>query len=106
MKLINVVYDYEYDDISNKVIVTGNVDIIKVPDFVSDNIDNIVQEFFEWTELNENRKKYENENGILCIGTNEFVEWLNENYSQYENQEIIISEINTKYNSNYSSAWF
>lgn len=106
MKLINIVYDYEYDDITNNVTVTSKVDIIKVPDFVSDNIDNVVQNFFDWTTLNENRKKYENENGTLCIGTNEFVEWLNENYSKYENQKIVIVKRNTEYNSDYSSAWF
>lgn len=106
MKLINVIYDYEYDDITDTITVTGDVDIIKVPDFVSDNIDDIVQKFFRWTELSENKKIYENENGILCIGANEFVEWLNENYYQCENQKIVIIETNTKYNPDYPSAWF
>lgn len=104
MKLINIVY--EYDDITNTTTITGAVDMIKVPDFVSDNIDDIVQEFFDWTALNENKKEYENEEGILCIGTNDFVKWLNEKYAQYENQEIIMVETNAKYNPNYQSAWF
>lgn len=106
MKLINIIYEYEYDDITNTTTVLGNVDIIKVPDFVCDNIDTIVQEFFDWTALNQNRKKYENKNGVLCIGTNEFVEWLNENYALDENQKIIIIAIDTKYNSDYPSALF
>lgn len=106
MQLINIVFDYEHDDITDTILVTEDVDIIKVPNFVNDNIDDIVQKFFRWTELTENRKKYENEDGILCIGTNEFVEWLNENYYQCENQKIVIIETNTKYNPNYSSAWF
>ncbi len=106
MKLINVIYDYEYDDRTDTTKVTDTVDIIKVPDFVSDNIDDIVQEFFDWVALNENRKEYENDEEILCIGTKEFVEWLNKNYYQCENQKIVIIETNTKYNPDYQSAWF
>lgn len=109
MKLINLLYDYEYDDIEDTVIVTGNVDIISVPDFVCENLDIIVQKFFDWvSSTREHGYFVKNASGheTLIVGTNEFVKWLNDNYSEYENQEIVVVEEHTKYNPNYPSAEF
>lgn len=109
MKLINILYDYEYDDVEDTVIVTDYVDIISVPDFVCDNLDSIVQKFFDWVSNTKNYDYYiKNANGeeVLDIGTNEFIKWLNNNYIQYENQEIRIVEEHTNYNPNYPSALF
>ena len=109
MKLINILYDYEYDDVQDTIEVTDCVDIVRVPDFVCDNLDSIVQKFFDWVSNTKNYNYYiKNANGeeVLAIGTNEFVKWLNETYIQCENQEITIVETHTEYNPNYPSALF
>lgn len=109
MKLINILYDYEYDDIEDTIIVTDYVDIISVPDVVCNNLDTIVQKFFDWVANTKNHKYHiKNANGeeVLAVGTNEFIKWLNNNYIQCENQEIKIVEEHTSYNPNYPSALF
>ena len=109
MKLINILYDYKYDDIEDTVIVTGDVDIVSVPDFVCNNIDAVVQKFFYWASSTRDHGYFvQNTSGheVLAVGTNEFIKWLNDNYIQYENQEIVVVEAHTKYNPNYPSAEF
>lgn len=109
MKLINILYDYEYCDIEDTIEVKDYVDIVKVPDFVCSNLDEIVQEFFDWVSNTKNHNYYiKNTNGdeVLAIGTNEFIKWLNENYKQCEDQEIILVKAHTDYNPNYPSALF
>lgn len=99
MKLVNIVYADEYND----------VDIICVPNFVHDNMDTVVQEFFDWASSTKEHGYYKqgsNEQEVLCLGTDEFIKWLNEYYIQYENQEIAVVEAHTKYNPNYPSAEF
>ena len=96
MKFINILYADKYDD----------VDILCVPDFVHDNVDTIVQKFFDWaSSTREHGYFVKDDNGreILAVGTDELVKWLNDNYIQYENQEIVVVESHTKYNPNYSS---
>ena len=99
MKLINILYADEYND----------VDILRVPDFIHDNIGNVVQDFFNWVSSTKSHGYYKqgpDGHEVLCVGTNEFVKWLNENYVQYEDQEIVVVEEHTKYNPNYPSAEF
>lgn len=113
MKFINLAYDYEYDD--NVLIDMGKVDILIVPDFVSENLDEIVQKFFIWTD--EVRKvekskypeywmKLPNGDIGMCVNSNHFVEWLNKNYFQCENENSTIVKIGTTYNPNYPTAKF
>ena len=99
MKKINIVFDDEFDD----------VDILLVPDDIADNIENVVQEFFNWVEIPENRKRfvvriidgYE----IISFATEEFIWWLNEIKIQTPPKaEILIQH--TKYIPDYPSAEF
>lgn len=50
MKKINIAYDYQYDDIAGKLTVAGEVDIVCVPDYICENLEQKVQEFFDWTD--------------------------------------------------------
>lgn len=47
-------FDYHYDEKNNELIVLGLIDVIQVPNFVEENLDNIVQEFFNWASKKEN----------------------------------------------------
>ena len=49
MKQVNIAYDYEYDEVSDKTIALGKVDIIELSDEVANNIDFYVQKFFDWS---------------------------------------------------------
>jgi len=70
LKLINVVFEYEYDD----------VDILSVPDYIAENIDNVVANFCTWQRDPKNAERflvpYENRM-VLSIGTEEFLWWIN-----------------------------
>ena len=71
MKYINLVYGDDYED----------VDILRVPDEIADNIDNVMRDFFRWTEIPENRQQLliKNLDGEMVVGidTEEFLWWLN-----------------------------
>jgi hypothetical protein len=99
MKLINLVYEYDYDD----------VDIVSVPDHVCDNIDRVVQEFNDWTGNTRDHGWFvidDKGKEVLATGTKEFVKWLNDNYFRYENKEIVVVKAHTKYNPKYPTADF
>jgi hypothetical protein len=99
MKLINLIYEDDYDD----------VDILLVPDFVHDHIEDVLQTFFNWAAKTREHGYFiidEKGKEVLAIATKEFVEWLNCNYFQSEGQEIVVVEANTKYNAEYPSAEF
>ena len=114
MELINIAYDYEYDD--DVLIDMGAVDIVLVPDFVGNHLDETVQKFFDWIEIVVRNSKqsdypeywFQNEQGeiSLGVGTVQFVKWLNCNYFTCENQECVIIATNVKYNENYPTAMF
>ena len=115
MKLINMAYDYEYDD-NDILIDMGIVDIVLVPEFVCNNLNEIVQKFFDWIDdvvQNSRQKDYQEyweycENGeeIITVGTENFVKWLNDNYFYCENQESVIVTTETEYNPSYPTAMF
>ena len=67
MKKINIAYDYEYDDIANKLTVTGEVDIVCVPDYICENLEQKVQKFFDWTDTPDSgcRKEINGKRGVL-----------------------------------------
>ena len=71
MKCINLVYGDDYED----------VDILSVPDEIVENIDKIMWDFFDWTEVPENKQqllvKDVKGNNVLGIDTEEFLYWLN-----------------------------
>ena len=71
MQKINVVYDGCLE----------NVDILLVPDDVADDIERITQEFFNWLAVPENGDRFRTAvidgRKFLSIGTDEFIWWLN-----------------------------
>ena len=101
MKNINVIYDYEYDYETDTLTVTDDVDIISVPDFVCEHLEEIVQKFFDWAKETKDHGYWEwNEEGkyfALALGTKEFLKWLNINYYSCENKESVLIEEHTKY---------
>ena len=92
MKQINIVFDYDYDEQNDELIVLGAVDIIQVPNVVADNLDKIVQEFFNWANEKENGclKKINNDL-ICCTDTSKFIEWLNRFYHLEQEDSSMIS---------------
>lgn len=107
MKLINVTCDYDYDEITEQIIVRDNVDILCVPDIVCEDLDATVQEFFNWTNTKESGC-WKTENGRLVCDANpeDFVRWINSKYFSSENKNAYIVKKNTKYNPNYPIAEF
>ena len=70
MKLINILYEDDYD----------HAVIASVPNWVADDIENVVMTFFSWLNIGDNGNDYlVEENGItgMVIGAKEFVDWLN-----------------------------
>ena len=74
MRLVNLLFDEEYED----------VDIISVPDEIADDIDAVAQQFFRWVWIPENRQRFsvprQNGTPVLSIDTEEFLWWLNNIY--------------------------
>ena len=115
MKLINVAYDYEYDD-NDVLIDMGPVDILCVPDYVHDHLEDIVKEFDYWVgdEVYEGEKSKhpeywaQQENGevVMNVGTEHFINWLNDHYYHCENKKSYMVEENTTYNPDYPTAEF
>ena len=72
LKLINLLYEYDYDD----------VDIICVPDNVADNIEETVQHYQSWMYQNIDKHSFWRLSAsgykVLSLGTDEFLWWLNE----------------------------
>lgn len=115
MKLINIAYDYEYDE-DDVLIDMGTVDVVLVPDYVYNNLDVIVQKFFNWTDnVVRNAKSNEHpeywaklDNGeiVMNVGTEHFVKWLNDNYFNCEHQKSVIIATEVEYNPSYPTAKF
>ena len=115
MKYINVLYDYLLDE-SGNVIDANNADILLVPNYVCENIDEIVQEFFDWVDtevVNSPKETYPGywvtlSDGDKCLGVNSdhFVDWINKRYFFCEKKEALVSKVNTIYNPQYPSAKF
>ena len=115
MKYINIAYDYEYDDDDN-LIDMGTVDVVLVPDYVHDNLGEIARQFNYWVGdevyFGDKKKHPEYwaqlENGKVCmnVGTEHFVNWLNDNYFHCEHQKCKIVAIEAEYNPQYPTAKF
>ena len=94
MKLINVVYEYDYDD----------VDIILVPDEIADNIELTVRQFNQWLSIPENGKEFFVTTACnqiaLGIDTEEFLRWLN-NFKIADGTKASIVKQHTTYISKY-----
>ena len=98
MKNINVIYDYEYDYETDTLTVTDDVDIISVPDFVCEHLEEIVQKFFNWTALKDSGCWVKmNGEEVCCVGTADFLRWLNKNYYFCEGKESVLIEEHTEY---------
>lgn len=81
MKYINIVFENDLSD----------VDLLYVPDYVADNIDQVVMEFDKWLRNPENGNRFlvpYNGKMVLGIGTEEFTWWLNNSKKEYNNSTI------------------
>lgn len=71
MRYINLVYDDNYDD----------VDILLVPDFVAENVEDTSSKFLSWLNVSENQQRFlivlEDGRQILGVETEGFLWWLN-----------------------------
>lgn len=106
MRLINVIYDYEYDE-DNNLIVNDDVDIISIPDKIADDLEEMVRLFFNWTSLEESGCwKLINGKKTCCVETTDFLRWLNINFFHYENKSSVLVEAHTNYRSDLPSAEF
>ena len=99
MKRVNIAYDYDYDEKTEKTIVNGKVDIIELPDEVVENIEQYIQDFFDWAAHKENGCfHYDNDlrRDICQIVSNDFVRYIN---IELKKQAKVI-EVNTDFNPN------
>lgn len=89
MKYINLVYGDDYED----------VDILQVPDEIAENINNVMWDFFRWTDLPENKQQLlvTNVNGEIGVGidTEEFLWWLN-NVRIFDGSTAVIVKQHTR----------
>lgn len=107
MKYINIVYDYEYDESHQRLTVSGDVDIVSVPDIVCENIEEVVQKFFDWTNRIDSGC-WKDIDGKLtcCVETEDFIKWINNNYFNCENKKAEIIRQHTEFNPSYPIAEF
>jgi hypothetical protein len=99
MKLVNIIFDERKKDVA----------IISVPDYVHDNLELTVQNFFNWLDSTHEHGYYvsgDNGTEYLEIGVNEFVKWLNDNSVRCASQKALVIEEFAKYNPKYPSARF
>lgn len=94
MKRICLVYEYDYND----------VDILLVPNFIAENIDSYVQQFFNWVALPEHKEQFTKDN-VVAIGTNEFIWWL-EHFVLSDGQYVTLLESHTQFVPEYPMADF
>ena len=99
MKCINIVYDDEYED----------VDIVRVPRWVADDIESILQEFNEWLSIPTNKQQFlrRHTDGrmVLSIDTPDFLWWL-ENIKIAEKHTTEIVKHHTIFDPNLPTAEF
>lgn len=99
MKKVNIVYYSDYND----------VDILLVQDNVANNIESIVQIFFNWLQDPQNGEQFAKytEDGLryLCINAEEFVWWINTVWCPCDEKAIIV-EKHTIYHPEYPTGDF
>lgn len=99
MQNIYIVFDDDHED----------ADLICVPDEIANNIDNIVQLFFNWMGNKHNNHTFwaHTKSGFqyLLLGTDEFIWWLNNHYLHSGEMAIVI-ERHVRYNPRYKMACF
>lgn len=99
MKKINIVYDGYLDD----------VDIIRVPDVVAENIEDVTQDFFNWMSSTSDHGFWRRDskgNQHLECETEAFIEWINREFTEEYNEKASIILKHTKYNEEYPLAEF
>ena len=107
MKKINIIYNYEYDDVSEQLTIQDDVDIVYVPDCICDNLEQNVQEFFNWTNCLDSGCWKEINGALVCsVDTEDFIRWINQTYPNLEAESAFIVKQHTKYNSQYPIAEF
>lgn len=99
MRLVNLLFDEEYED----------VDLISVPDGIADSIDTIAQQFFRWLGDPENARRFyvtlPDGKDVLSVDTKEFVWWLNHVFLPAGQTAEIVTQ-HTSHHSEYPTANF
>ena len=99
MKLMNIVYDGEYE----------NVDIVRVPGWVADDIETILRDFNEWLSIPTNRQPFSHKctdgRMVLSVDTPDFLWWL-DNIKIAEEQMTEIVKQHTIFDPNLPTAEF
>ena len=99
MKPINILFDGIYND----------VDIILVPDWIANAIDQVVLDFHSWLSIPENKSRFMKPNErwgqVLMIDTQEFVWWLN-NVKILSQEKSMVVKQHTSYIEEYPTAHF
>lgn len=88
MKRINLVYEYDYDD----------VDILEIPDEIFPHIQDLSQDYLSWIPPKDNENewiKYKDGSLVLSKGSKGFVSWLNHNFCKNEKASVLF--YNTKF---------
>jgi len=104
---VNVVFEEKDIDLG---IEKWDFDIIDVPEFISTDMENIQQKFFDWlydeSSDHDYRKCIDGIEGYV-YGTEEFIEWLNTYlYDKTNEKAKIVSQYLTEMNNNYPSIFF
>ena len=102
MKIINIVFDGDFHD----------VDLLKVPDYIAEDIEKITQNFFNWVVHPDNRglfmKTIHTNQGLkeyLCVGTEEFIWWLRK-FAVVNDDTITLLAQHVSFHPEYPSADF
>ena len=102
MKIINIVFDGDFSD----------VDLIEVPDYIAENIEEITQDFLDWVVQPVNRVLFtkiihtDNEaKECLSVGTAEFIWWLRK-FEIDSNDTITLLAEHVSFHPEYPSADF
>lgn len=96
MKRVNIAYDYDYDEDTEKTIVNGKVDIIELPDEIVKKIDFHVQKFFDWAADKTNGCSHYDttlKRDVCQIVSDDFVRYIN---NELKMQAKVI-EVNADY---------
>lgn len=83
MNIFNVLYDWDYDDKTDIVTPTENVDLITVPDSIADpdRLDDLLQEFNNYVAANKQLyTRNIDDKEVIAVQTQDFLDFLNERY--------------------------
>lgn len=96
MRKINVLFEYDYED----------VDIVSVPDYIAENIESVLFDFFKWLKEPKNQQRFHVQydgKTVLSIDTNALIWWINR-YDCAVDEPAFIVETHTRFCPDYPVA--